>query len=221
MEVRHLYFSVMITSKRIPIISTQSVLLCLCISDFHTKTLYVFLAPTTHKSNDVVVIWRGANDIGRNNTKEALNYITNFMTDNEDENIVIINSPQRHDLIPSSCVNKEVLKFNRQIKKITKLHPNVQLLELKLDRNHFTTHGLHLNTSGKKLVSTTLARMIEQPCKSKHENPICIPWKDPPVEGNYAVTQDQITDTVNPKSACSSRHHRDCPTRRNPDFLWT
>jgi hypothetical protein len=26
----------------------QSILLCLCISDFHTKTLYVFLASTTH-----------------------------------------------------------------------------------------------------------------------------------------------------------------------------
>lgn len=112
----------------------------------------------------------------RNNTKVAFNYITNFMTDNKEENIVIINSPQRYDLIPSSCVNKEVLKFNRQIKKITKSHPNVQLLELNLDRNH-TGHGLHLNTSG-KLVSLNLARTIEQLYKSEQEHPICIPsWR--------------------------------------------
>jgi hypothetical protein len=40
---------VMAKEQTVPIIiSTQSVLLCLCKSDFHTKTLYVFLAPTTH-----------------------------------------------------------------------------------------------------------------------------------------------------------------------------
>ena len=48
MEVRHIYFYVTITSKRVPITCTQSVLLCLCVSDFHTKSLYVFLAPTAH-----------------------------------------------------------------------------------------------------------------------------------------------------------------------------
>jgi len=32
-------------------------------------------------------------------------------------NIVLINAPHRHDLISESCVNKEVEKFNRQMKK--------------------------------------------------------------------------------------------------------
>lgn len=35
-------------AQRVPIIFTQAVLLCPCIRDFHTKTLYVFSAPTIH-----------------------------------------------------------------------------------------------------------------------------------------------------------------------------
>ena len=63
--------------------------------------------------------------------------------------------------MPSSCVNKEVIKFNRQIKKIMKPQSNVKLLELNLDRNHFTSHGQHMNLSGKELVSQNLAMIIE------------------------------------------------------------
>ena len=62
-------------------------------------------AVKTLKHDDDVVVWGEANDIGRNNTKEALKHITNFVTDKKEVNIVLINSPQRHDLIPSSCVN--------------------------------------------------------------------------------------------------------------------
>ena len=63
---------------------------------------------------------------------------------------MLINSPYRYDLIPESCVNNEVKTFNRQVKKSMKLQSNVKILELTLDSFHFTSHGLHLNTKGKK-----------------------------------------------------------------------
>ena len=119
-------------------------------------------AMKTLKRDDDDVVWGGANDIGRNNTKETVEYITNFVTDKKEVNIVLIISPQRHGLTPSSCANKEVLKFNRQVNKITKFQPNVKLLELNLVRNHFISHGLHMNLSGKELVSQNLAKIIEQ-----------------------------------------------------------
>jgi hypothetical protein len=49
--------------------------------------------------------------------KEALKCVPNFVNENKEVNILLINSPHRHDLTPSSCVNKEVLKFNREVKR--------------------------------------------------------------------------------------------------------
>jgi metallophosphoesterase superfamily enzyme len=56
------------------------------------------------KSEDVVIIWGGVKDIGKNNTEEAMNYVIKFVNENKDKNIVLINSPQRYDLIPTLCV---------------------------------------------------------------------------------------------------------------------
>ena len=55
----------------------------------------------------------------------------------------------RHDLIPSSCVNNEVVKFNRQFEKKVKIYNNVKMLEIDLDIKYFTKCGQHLNLPGK------------------------------------------------------------------------
>jgi hypoxanthine phosphoribosyltransferase len=79
------------------------------------------------QGDDVIFVWGGVNDTGKN-MKGALKYVTKFVNDNKDINIVLVNSPHRHDLIPASCVNKEVLKYNRQVKKVMKPQSNVKLL---------------------------------------------------------------------------------------------
>jgi predicted metallo-beta-lactamase superfamily hydrolase len=98
------------------------------------------------KSDDFVVIWGGANNIRKNNTKAALKLLYVFVTDHRDPNIVIINSPHTYDLKLESCVNQEVSKFNRKLNKIMKPQAHVKVLELELDRKHFTRRGLHLNS---------------------------------------------------------------------------
>ena len=113
-------------------------------------------------NNDVIIIWGGVKDIGRNNTAEAIDYVNKFLNDNTNKNIVLLNSPHRHDLISTSCVNKEVINYNRQLREARGLHPNVKLLEIKLDRHHFTRHGLHLNLIGKKFVSQEVAMIVKQ-----------------------------------------------------------
>jgi 16S rRNA G527 N7-methylase RsmG len=47
------------------------------------------------KCDDFVVVWRGANDISRNNIKKALKYVTVFVNNNKEVNIVLVNSPHR------------------------------------------------------------------------------------------------------------------------------
>jgi hypothetical protein len=65
----------------------------------------------------VVILWAGANAISINNSKEALKNVSYFMNANKKVNIILINALPRHDLMPTSCVNNEVVKFNRQLKK--------------------------------------------------------------------------------------------------------
>jgi len=82
------------------------------------------------KSDDLVVVWGWANDISRNNTKEALKSLSEFVNENKELNIVLINSPRRHDLLPESSMNQEVTKFNRQVNKIMKLPSKVKVLQI-------------------------------------------------------------------------------------------
>jgi hypothetical protein len=72
---------------------------------------------STFTTKDFMILWTGANDISKNNTKGALNSLLKFMEENKSVNIVLIDSPHRYHLLPTSCVNKEVLKFNRLLKK--------------------------------------------------------------------------------------------------------
>jgi hypothetical protein len=98
------------------------------------------------KSEDMLVIWGGSNNISKNNMKEAISNVSELVKESEDANIVFINAPHRHDLTPESCVNKEVWKYNRLMRKVVKQHTNVRFLEADLDRSYFTRHGTHMNS---------------------------------------------------------------------------
>jgi len=118
-------------------------------------------------ANDVLVIWGGVKDIGRNNTVEAIEHVNKFMSNNIKMNIVLLNSPHRHDLRCTSCVNNEVINYNNRLKEAIRPYPNVHLLEIELSRLHFTRHGLHLNFTGKKLVSQKVATVVEHIFKTE------------------------------------------------------
>jgi hypothetical protein len=117
---------------------------------------------TSVTKEDILIIWGGSNNISRNNTKEAISSVSDFAKINPESNIILINAPHRHDLTPHSCVNKEVAKYNRQVKMVVKQYSNIQLLNLNLDRSHFTNHGMHMNSKGKHQTSQYLAELINQ-----------------------------------------------------------
>ena len=94
--------------------------------------------------------------------REATSNVSDLVKGSIDTNIVLINAPHRHDLIPESCVNKEVWNYNRLMRKVAKLNTNVQFLEVDLDRSHFTRHGMHMDSKGKDILSQQLAKQIDQ-----------------------------------------------------------
>jgi hypothetical protein len=72
------------------------------------------------------------------------------MSANDEVNMILINSLPRHDIMLTSCVNKEVYKFNRQLKKMVKLYGNVKLLNVEVQRKHFTRHDKHLRIKARR-----------------------------------------------------------------------
>jgi len=69
------------------------------------------------KCDDVFVVWGGSNDIGKNKSKGALRHLCNFIEKRQKVNIMVMNAPPGYELIPSSCLNNEVVRFNRQLEK--------------------------------------------------------------------------------------------------------
>jgi hypothetical protein len=110
--------------------------------------------------SDVVVLFRGTLDVVRNDTMKGLSSVSQFVKNNEHTNMIVVDTPHRFDLATSSCVNKEVIAFNRKLKKIIKPYDHTNKLNLNMERQHFTQHGLHMNVSGKDRISGLLASTI-------------------------------------------------------------
>jgi len=135
------------------------------------------------KIEDVIVVWGGPNDIGKNNSKEALRHVCNFVKNNQTANIMVMATPphppaHRNDLLPSSCVNNEVVSFNRRLKKRMVIYNNVKILDTDLEREQFTKHGLHLNSSGKECIALKLAAVVRSIFNKERVSPICLQWRD-------------------------------------------
>jgi lysophospholipase L1-like esterase len=176
------------------------------------------------KDGDIVILWGGSNDTGENYTNETLNLFMEFVTKHKELNIVIVNSPHRYDLVPTSCVNLEVEKFNRKLNKIMKLQTNVTTLILELETSHFTNHGLHLNFKGKNVVSQNLASVVKNRAAKGYSVLIPAAWTVPsPIAANEVNNAKQESNNSEDRSIPfnSSRLRRNCPSRRDPDFLWS
>ena len=111
-------------------------------------------------THDVVVMWGGSKDMGRNETKQGINWIQNFVETNKHTNIILMEVPHRYDLIQDSCVNKEVARFNHIIRKRMKAQGNVEVMKVNVDRRAFTKHGQHMNVTGKEMMAKKMAEAI-------------------------------------------------------------
>jgi hypothetical protein len=85
----------------------------------------------------------------------------------------------RHDLIESSCVNKEIVVFNRKLYKLFKNADTVEIIQANITRNDYTRHGMHLRISGKEKVSKSIVDSIKETMSGIEETPsyyIIIPF---------------------------------------------
>jgi hypothetical protein len=176
----------------------------------------------------IYVIWGGANDVVKNNTKEGLRHVSNFVRTNNHTNIVLLCLPYGHDLTDWSCVNKEITVFNRKILKIMKCYEHVTIIQHDLSRDMFTQHGLHLNALGKEVIVKYIAATYDSMFQ-KSVVPICLFWKDnfsPSdncVTDKYLVSDHSIEDNNEDgnETIQKSNRLRKPPIMKNEDFLWS
>jgi hypothetical protein len=87
---------------------------------------------------------------------------------------VIVTISHRHDLLATSCINKEVQNFNKKLHKIMKNKDNVRILDHEPTRGDFTQYGLHLNANGKTKVAKLIYQNISLLSENRKKHPIIL-----------------------------------------------
>ena len=155
-------------------------------------------------SKDVVILCGGTRDIAKNEANIGLRHVSQFVKCTANTNVIVTNAPARYDLHPSSCVNKEVESFNRKLQKSMKIHYHIRVCSMSTNRDHFTTHGLHMNAQGKNWITHTWASLIKTLTFSSLLSPIPLPEKnkcneDPAFSAiNSCVNNLEVTTTTHP-----------------------
>jgi len=129
-------------------------------------------------SKDTVILCGGTRDIAKNEANIGLRHISQFAKCTANTNVIVMSASTHYDLHPSSCVNKEVESFNRKLQKLMKIHNHIRVCSMSTNRDHFTIHGLHINTQGKNWITHTWASLIKTLTSSSLLTSIPLPEKN-------------------------------------------
>jgi cell fate (sporulation/competence/biofilm development) regulator YmcA (YheA/YmcA/DUF963 family) len=84
-------------------------------------------------------------------------------------------------------VNKEVEIFNRKQKGIMKRYNHTQVIDMSVNRDHYTKHGLHMNKTGKEWLARRTADIINKLFTNQKLDPIILDWKESSVKRNHRI----------------------------------
>ena len=161
------------------------------------------------KKKDIVFLWAGMNDISKNKASMGILAVGEFIKKTAHTNVVVMAAPHRHDLTEWSCVNTEVKRFNKKVEKIAKLYNHATFLNVNLNLDNFTRHGLHLNKKGKieilRLMSKEVINIIN--VKRNEGIPLTFPTK------SSSATQDETKTATNNKAKEEKEAHMGPATR--------
>ena len=135
----------------------------------------------------------------------ALRHLCNFIKSKQKTNIVVMTAPPRFDLLSTSCVNSEVMRYNNQLRKRTIQFNNVKLHETNIGRQYFRKHGLHLNSLGKEYIAFRLAALVKSFFHLERLSPIHLKWKG----NSVSIDQDRSKNSSvsNSNSGLIPRSH--------------
>ena len=68
------------------------------------------------EKNDVVVIWGGTKEVGKNKSQKNLLQLKNIVESHKQINIIVMSIPHRYDLQINSWVNNEIQVFSTKLR---------------------------------------------------------------------------------------------------------
>lgn len=112
--------------------------------------------------NDVLVIIAGSNDVAKNEADEMFDHMSKTLENTCGTNVVLVELPNRYDLVDWSCVNKEVAKTNLRLKELSYKYSHATIVKAsRAVRSLHTQHGQHFNIQGKQWLAKLIAEQVE------------------------------------------------------------
>jgi len=101
-----------------------------------------------------------------------------FVKNSDHASVIIMDIPHRLIWEPLHVFNKEVNAFNKKLNKIIRLYDHTSKLNLNMQKEHFTKHGMLMNVSGTDRISGLLTSRIMELFTTHHSGtPNALPWK--------------------------------------------
>ncbi|KAG8320096.1 poly(A)-specific ribonuclease [Homalodisca vitripennis] len=114
------------------------------------------------QNQDVQVIICGTNDVSKNEVDKALSGIKTTLDQVRDKRVVLVDIPNRYDLLEWSCINVEIRKTNTALKIMSKDNSNVIFVESSSAERHLhTAHGMHFNLNGKRWLAERICEALD------------------------------------------------------------
>ena len=110
--------------------------------------------------------------------------------------MIIMDAPHRFDLEKSSCVNKEVKVFTRELNKIMKGYNHIKVIDMSTKRHHYTQHGLHMNKTGKEWVTKKTADIINKLFANSKSAHVSLEWKGIDQEDHMKYNAETVKETT-------------------------
>jgi hypothetical protein len=117
----------------------------------------------------------------------------------------VINVPHIYDLVPTSCVNYEVKAFNRNLGKQKKVHKNLSVINVDLDRELYTRHGLHLNLKAKEQTANKVISVIKDLFHVNKAIPLAMKWKEVEDKDSERSVNKQMQGVQEIKESCEKK----------------
>ena len=172
-----------------------------------------------YTKDDVLIPSGGTKNVATDETNNRLRHLTPSLKRTSSTSVLILDVPQRLDLVNSSCVKKEINVYNRKLQKIVKTSNYVQIQTMSRDRTCCTKHGMHMNSLWKNWMCQEIAKKILVLLSPKSNNlPILLYWKVP-------HSTDTTTECSSNSIVCSLVMNqrplrKKTPTTRNEYFVW-
>jgi hypothetical protein len=121
-------------------------------------------------------------------------------------------------------MRRNTFTIHRKLSKMMKAVSHVVILDVILDRKHFTRHGMHLNSTGKERIVRSIGQYLAHLLTKQRNNILPLPWADDSKDTNLWKEKESIENTgslemfVN--NVRASGRPKKPPVTRTEDFLW-